>query len=65
MGGFIPEETLVLAGTAGDNGTTGETLHQPVLGFLALRDESPPGRHFVRYCARQITGVEGDYGCTK
>ena len=32
-GGFIPAETLVLNGTAGDNGTGG-TLHQPVLGFL-------------------------------
>ena len=32
-GGFILE-TLVQTGTAGDNGTAGETLNQPVLGFL-------------------------------
>ena len=34
MGGFIPTETLVLAGTAGDNGTAGATLNQRVPGFL-------------------------------
>ena len=34
MRGFILAETLVLAGTAGDNGTAGGTLHQPVLVFL-------------------------------
>ena len=32
--GFIPAETLVQNGTAGDNGTAGGTLHLPVLGFL-------------------------------
>ena len=32
--GFIPAETLVQNGTAGDNGTTGGALTQPVLGFL-------------------------------
>ena len=34
MVGFILAETLVLAGTAGDNDTGGGTLYQPVLGFL-------------------------------
>ena len=34
IGGFIPAESLVLTGTAGDNGTAGGTLNQPVLGFL-------------------------------
>ena len=34
MGGFIPAENLVQNGTAGDNGTAGGTLNQPVLGFL-------------------------------
>ena len=34
MGGCILAEKLVLARTAGDNGTAGGTLHQPVLGFL-------------------------------
>ena len=43
---FIPAETLVQNGTAGDNDTTGGTLNQPVLGFL--EDETPSGRHFVR-----------------
>ena len=33
-GGFIPAETLALAGNAGDNGTAGGTLHQPELDFL-------------------------------
>ena len=33
-GGFIPAETLVQNGTAGDNGITGGTLAQSVLGFL-------------------------------
>ena len=33
-GCFIPAETLVLNGTAGDNGTASGTLNQPVLGFL-------------------------------
>ena len=33
-GGFIPAETLVQNSTAGDNGTAGGTLSQPVLGFL-------------------------------
>ena len=34
-GGFIPAEILVLFnGTAGDHGTAGGTLNQPVLGFL-------------------------------
>ena len=32
--GFIPAETLVLNGTAGDNGTASATLTQPVLAFL-------------------------------
>ena len=40
MGGFIHVETLVLNGTAGDYGTAGGTLHQPVLGFLV--DEMLP-----------------------
>ena len=31
---FIPPETLVLNGTAGDHGTAGRTLTQPVPGFL-------------------------------
>ena len=35
MGGFIPAETLAQNVTAGDNGTAGRTLNQPVLGFLA------------------------------
>ena len=35
-GGFIPTETLVLAGTAGDNGTASRTINQPVLAFLVL-----------------------------
>ena len=34
--GFIPAETLVLNGTAGDNGTAGGILNQPVLGFLTV-----------------------------
>ena len=34
MGGFIPAETLVQNGTAGDNGTAGGIKYQPVLGFL-------------------------------
>ena len=38
QGGFVPAETLVLNGTQyqgfGRNGTAGETLHHPVLGFL-------------------------------
>ena len=34
MGDFIPAETLVQNGTAGDHGTAGGTLTQPVLGFL-------------------------------
>ena len=33
-GGFIPEETLVQNGTAGDGGAAGGTSNQPVLGFL-------------------------------
>ena len=33
-GVFIPAETLVLNGTAGDNGTAGGKFKQPVLGFL-------------------------------
>ena len=33
-GGFIPAETLVQNGTAGDNGTAGGILNQLVLGFL-------------------------------
>ena len=33
-GGFIPAETLVHNGTAGDNGTAGGTLNQSVIGFL-------------------------------
>ena len=33
-GGFIPAETLVLNGTAGDNGTAHGPLNQPVLGLL-------------------------------
>ena len=33
MGGFIPAECLVQNGTAGENGTAGGTLNQPVLGF--------------------------------
>ena len=32
--GFIPAETLVQNGTAGDNATAGGTLNHPVLGFL-------------------------------
>ena len=32
--GFILAETLVQNATAGDNGTAGGTLIQPVLGFL-------------------------------
>ena len=32
-GGFIPAEILVQNGTAGDDGTAGGTLYQPVLGF--------------------------------
>ena len=38
MGGFILAETLVLAGTAVDNGTAGGALNQPVLGFLVGRN---------------------------
>ena len=33
-GGFIPAETLVQNGTAGDTSTAGGTLSQPALGFL-------------------------------
>ena len=33
-GGFIPAETLVQNGTAGDTGSAGVTLNQPVPGFL-------------------------------
>ena len=33
-GGFIPAETLVLAGATGDNGTAGGTLYQLVLDCL-------------------------------
>ena len=32
--GFLLPESLVQNGTAGDNGTAGGTLNQPVLGFL-------------------------------
>ena len=32
IGGFIPAETLVHNGTAGDNGTPCGTLNQPILG---------------------------------
>ena len=35
-GDFIPAETLVQKGTAGEYGTTGGTLHQPVLGLLVV-----------------------------
>ena len=34
MGGFILAQTLVQNGTSCDNGTTGGTLNQQVLGFL-------------------------------
>ena len=34
IGCFIPAETLVPNVTAGDTGTAGGTLNQPVLGFL-------------------------------
>ena len=34
IGGFILAETIVQNGATGDNGTAGETLNQPVLGFL-------------------------------
>ena len=38
IGCFIPAESLVLTGTARDNGTARGTLNQPVLGLL---DETP------------------------
>ena len=46
MGGFILAEILVLAGTAGDNGTAGEPYTSQCEVFWL--DETPIGRHFVR-----------------
>ena len=46
-GDFILAETLVQNGTAGNNGTAGGILNQPVLGLL-VGDETPSWRHFVR-----------------
>ena len=36
-GGFIPAETLVQNGTAGDNDTASGTLNEPVLGYHAKK----------------------------